>query len=1329
MRAKKKLTKRMLALLLSAVMIMQPAGSSMIAHATEADADQTALEEAQTPEVPEIADEQEETGDTSSTLDEGKEGNSDQQETEGSESTSDGQENAGDNAGDQENKDESGDQQDNGTDNSDQQGTGNENPDEQNPDEENPDEQDPDEQEPEEEDEEVADPEEEEASDEELEEDEQDAEEEKEDEDLFSSMPSSYKLSSEQKEMKSALSASMGDFDDSAEGELYVERQVFAFADTRQEAEAIAEAYNAELISFDYGVAVLKLAEGVSVGKALSAAASLDNTLPAVFPDYYRYMHVDEGSQDGSLLDFTEEEYELDGNIADVTASEEPTLEAYEQAVEAFGDPNMSYDSEYYQWQHVNVGSVYAWDAGYKGQGVKVAVLDSGVSGNSDVVPIKSINASNEETADDGAGHGTHVAGIIGAQLNGTGGAGIAPEVSIVNIKVLDNNGIGRDSNILRGMKAAIAEKVDIMNMSLGGIGYNPAVQKVVNDAYEAGIALFVSAGNDGGSNMCYPAAYDHVICIAATDNNNQRAYFSNYGAWVDLSAPGVNIWSTSNEGQFENMSGTSQACPVAVGEAAVILSSGHTDLAGKSGKDKVDALENLMKKNTVSAGSGMGKGVTSLTKVFKLSTAATKPAAPVITPTVSADVQSVSFNIEAQAGMTVYYTDNGKAPSFKNGQAGDGTKQLQGNKSDLVYSGQQKITLSAIAVNESGVCSAVKKVTAQLSPWVTKIEISGVSKIGKTKSTQLTAEVLPGYAKDKKIIWSIDGNPQKISVNAKGKVTANGANPGDYTIRATANDRKGTPDEVSTSFVVTVLESDYIKSVKFSKTKDTISVGKQPVQYDVATEGGFTPEKKPDYTDTVGVDDFVWSSSNKALAAVDSKGVVTAKGAGVVKITATANDGSNKKATFTLTIKQLATSVQIVGDDQVAAGASITLKAVVGPDKVSNKKVEWTSSDDTNVPVKNGVVKPKAGVAGTYTITAKALDGSEVFDTKQITVKKGKITAITFDKKTASIFRTAGKSKAETSVTIEAAIAGNDCAYTAYTCTSSNPGVAKATAKGDNGTVTINVKATGKASGKTTITLMATDGSKKKATCNVTVTNPVSKVNIAPSSGSNSYVAKGKSLQLKATLESEYGVAKNKKVKWELWTTKNYPTEGAEPKLVDAQAAQTLGVKVSANGKITATKNAIPGILSVKAIAMDGSGAEAKYSIRVTDPVKRVYLIGRYTINGTTVTDELDPKAINVLPQVIQTEDQDVNDKYQLAGSYPFILGFEGKSLWGGVTVSSTNPKVASATFTVNYLEDGTPVPMVYVSADNPGNTVITVKAMDGSGAQVKYKFMVERP
>ncbi len=1129
-------------------------------------------------------------------------------------------------------------------------------------------------------------------------------------------MPSDYELTSEQKQMKSALAASMNDFDDSAEGVQYVEGQVFTFADSREEAELIAEAYCAELIEYDEGIAVLKLQAEVAVGEALRAAASADNNLPAVFANYYRYMHVEE-QRNTSALDITEEEFDLEGYTFVELETEEPGIEAYGQAVEALGEPNMAYDSSYYQWQHVNVGSVYAWDAGYKGSGVKVAVLDSGVSGNADVTPIKDINKTDEADANDGNGHGTHVAGIIAAQLNGIGGAGIAPEAQIVNVRVLNSAGSGTDAWIAQGIRAAVDEKVDIINMSLGGIGYSSAMQKVVDEAYKAGVAVFVSAGNDGGSNMCYPAAYDHVICVGATDSNNQRASFSNYGAWVDLSAPGVSIWSTGNNGGFVNMSGTSQACPVAVGEAAVILSSGKVS---STGSGRVDELENLMEKNAVSVGSGMGKGITSLPKVFNLSTAVTKPAAPEIEVDVAEDKQSVSVTIKAQAGMTIYYTDNGKAPSFKNGAAGAGTICAETNLAILPsYEGQQKIMISAIAVNESGVPSKVTKKTIELKPWVTELEISGVSKIAKKKSAQLTAEVGPGYAKDKSLTWSIDGNPAGISVNAKGKVTVtDSAAAGEYTVRAVANDRKGQAGQIEAIHTITVLDSEYIKSAKFVKTKDTISIGGQPETYNVPEKGQFTPVKKPEYSGEVSAADFVWSSSNRALATVDEAGIVTAKAPGRVKITATANDGSNKKAVFTLTIKQLATSVTITGDDYVAAGANITLKAVVGPEKVSSKKVEWTSNRQ-DVSVKNGVVKPGAGVSGECIITATAADGSEVAATKTITIKSGKISGIAFDKRSISILRPANNVKSSEEVV--ATITGSgDCAWNAFTCTSSNPGIATATVTdaSTEGTVKLAVTATGKAVGKTTITLMATDGSKKKATCNVTVTNPVSKINITPAAGSSGYVAKGKTLQLKAALESEFGTVGNKKVTWELYTaTLNENNQVVMGDKVTSANASQVKVSISSSGKIKAEKSAAEQIMVVWATAADNGGAKAYYIIKVTDPVKEVS-VWDWDVDLNTgnliVTEKLTTKYIYIIEQQEELYRfpmifDPVKNNGVISGRYPD----------GGVTVSSSNPKVMSATVSDDWL---------LLSTDSSGSATITIKAMDGGGAQLKLKFKVEK-
>lgn len=1317
MRARKKLSKRMLALLLSAVMIAEPASSAMIVHATETETALAAPEE--TSEENEGVAEQEGTEAPDSTDEGSKEEITDDQ---GSETDSpDNQENVGND--ENQSDDQNGKTEENGSD----QGTEDQNPDNQNPDDQNPDNQNPEEGE----DIETQEPEEgEDVSDEGLEEAEED-EEKKVDEDSVGtmSMPSDYNLTSEQKQMKSALSASMGDFDDSAEGVQYVEKQVFTFADSREEAEAIAEAFHAELIEYDEGIAVLRLQE-TSVGEALRAAAAEDNNLPAVYPDYYRYIHVEEGLQDDSALTVSEEEYELEGYSSDELVSEEPALELYKQVVETLGEPNMAYDSPYYQWQHVNVGSVYAWDAEFKGQGVTVAVLDSGVSGNSDVTPIANFNETAEDDANDGNGHGTHVAGIIAASLNNVGGAGIAPEANIVNVKVMNSAGSGSDSQILRGIKKAMDPSlgVDIINMSLGGLGYNPAAQLVINDAYQAGIAVFVSAGNDGGSNMCYPAAYDHVICIGATDNNNQRASFSNYGTWVDLSAPGVSIWSTGNDGGFANMSGTSQACPVAVGEAAVILSSDKISKVKNS--SRVDELESLMKMNTVSAGSGMGKGITSLTKVFNLSVAAAKPIAPEITATVDDNKQSVSVTINAQAGMTIYYTDDGKAPSFKNGVAGNGTICGESNSVTLLYEEQQKIVISAIAVNAGGVPSKVVKKTFTLEPWVTGIEISGVSKIAKGKTSQLSAEVSPGYAKNKSLTWSIDENPAGITVDNKGKIkVTSSAAAGTYKVRATANDRKD--NAATNTFDITVIDSDYISSVKFTPTRDTISIGKQPGTYAAAAEGKFTWVPKAGYTSEISADDFVWSSSNKALATVDMSGNVTAKAPGSVKITATANDGSNKKAILTLTIKQQATSVTVTGDDYVAAGASITLKAVVGPEKVSNKKVTWTS-DRSDVSVKNGVVKPQAGTSGNCTITATAADGSEEFGTKTLSIKNGKITKINFDKRNINIFRP--DNNVNHSDVLTATITGSgDWAKNAYTYTSSNPGIATVDVLDatENGTVQLTVSATGKATGKTTITLMATDGSKKKATCNVTVSNPVSKIIIAPNSGSSRYVAIGKSLQLKASLESEYGTVSNKKVKWELYTA--YRNENSQIVVGDlANSSNAKGITFSSSGKVTAKKkdDTYRGYMVVRATAADNGGAEALYVIQVVDPVKEIS-VWKWELSNQNVmlSEKMTSRYIYVVDKITQTDDQETNDNLGLGGVYRFpILGdpyeidgmIGSTNPYGGVTVSSSNPKVMSASVSA----DGN---WLLLSADNYGSATITVKAMDGGGAQVKIKFKVE--
>lgn len=1101
----------------------------------------------------------------------------------------------------------------------------------------------------------------------------------------YYAMPENFVLSSEQIEDKADLAASLRTFDKDSEGIKYVEREILALVDTYEEAAQIAEAYHAMLLRFDLGVATLMLKEGDSVAAALYAAADLNNNLPAVYPNYYVYMSsepqpVNDG--DDSNIEIEENMYDAESGetIASSDKTEAGLSESYEHAVSAYAEPYLQVGDSHYQWQHVNVGSVYAWNAGYTGNGIKVAILDTGgVAAAGELVYAARETAVSGSSVDDKQGHGTHVAGIIGAKLNGVGGAGIAPAAQLYSIKVLGDNGQGTDADSIRGINKALEYGADLINMSLGGVGYNPAFQIAADKAYAAGTAIFAAAGNDGGKNISYPAGYNHVICVAATDSNNQRAYFSNYGSWVDISAPGFDIYATNNKGDggYVSKSGTSMACPVAVGEAAVILSAKLPAIEEKTGGKRVEALKSLMKSNAVSAGSGMGKGVTNLPKALSLSVEYSKPKTPAITINASEDAQRVTVSITKEAGLTVYYTTDGTALSYKNGRVSDGAKTYS---EAFSISNVKSGTIQAIAVNSGGVSSSVKKVSFKLKPLVSAINISGVSKIAKGKSVALTAEVLPACAVNKKLSWSLtksDGSAlagsEGISVSQSGKVTVSKtAASGGYIVTAAAKDKSG----VSASYAITVIDSLEITSVKFEKTK--LDLWSDEGTYNIAAllnaqkQGG----------SAISAADFKWSSSKSEVAVVSAAGVVAPKANGTVKITALANDSSGKKAVCTITVKRHAGSISITGGNKVAKGSKITLKANVAPENASNKKVKWTieNSETASGISINGSgtlsVSSKAAV-GNYTVKASAEDGSGISATKTVTVVEGKITSVTLEKKSASIFRVKNQYGSPTAVSIKAELKGTGSyAQDAYTCTSSNPGIATVSASGSGNDITVTVKATGKAVGKTKVTIAATDGSNKKAVCTVSVTNPASKINILPAAGSTGYVAQGKKLKLKAGLESEFGSVANKKIKWSI-----AGVEASKP------------VKINGSGKISVDKKAVVGSKYIVLAELPDGGGSETYDITITQSggKLRLLLYGLYTINPSTTM------------------------QVRKGSSYKFAIATDKTSVPGGLSVTSSNSKVASA-----MLSGGD----VYIAFDKKGSATITLKANDGSGMQVKYKF-----
>lgn len=235
-------------------------------------------------------------------------------------------------------------------------------------------------------------------------------------------------------------------------------------------------------------------------------------------------------------------------------------------------------DSQIVDWGITKIAAPEAWSSSYTGNGVKVAVIDTGITIHPDLQVAGGTSfVSYTPYYSDDNGHGTHVSGIISALNNDIGIVGVAPAASIYALKALDNTGSGYISDIIAGLDWSITNKMDIVNMSFGSSTPSKALEQVVNKAYSDGLLIVAATGNSGTSSgktdtVNYPAKYTKsVIAVSAIDNNNQRPYWSSTGKEVEVCAPGVSIFSTYLDGQYATMSGTSMATPFVTGDLALL--------------------------------------------------------------------------------------------------------------------------------------------------------------------------------------------------------------------------------------------------------------------------------------------------------------------------------------------------------------------------------------------------------------------------------------------------------------------------------------------------------------------------------------------------------------------------------------------------------------------------------------------------------------------------------------------------------------------------------------------------------------------------------------
>lgn len=767
-------------------------------------------------------------------------------------------------------------------------------------------------------------------------------------------------LSKDQIETAEVLKEELEKIEDLEENEDYVADEAVFMADTRKEALDVAGQYGATLTSFSYGVATLKFEHKDTIDSVISDVV---DTVDAVAEA--TEIIKSEGDEDALIETVAAVDEKLAETVADVEVSDIPDTPIYTNYIYHIEGVTANRE-ELRQWYHgsdyLNTQAVWS-KGGYTGEGVKVAVLDTGIdSKHSELVNqilaadhVKAFGDSN-----DNVGHGTHVAGIIAADANNGKVVGIAPGAKIYSVKVSNSNEIVT-SNLIEGIEMAINKGVDVINMSLGGTVKDSQLYLALNKATKAGIVCVAAAGNlgNGENTVNYPANYGNVISVAAyqkneSDKSHILADYSNYlgnDNKINIVAPGSNILSTyptnlaSNCNGYYSMSGTSMAAPMVAGAAALVMSK-YTNLRDAnteySAKKVTDILINNTNEGTYTSLSGEHKAIGGLDIAKALGVTVNTVAAPSINTSTDSSTGAVEVTMTAASEIR-YETSPGSSAS---------TPTSLSNKytSALTYKSAGTYTISAIAVKD-GVSSSVvtksftvtipsKNTSSDTSDDTSQSNVpSGAIFLIKGQSAKVSDVLSGSYKKYKSSKSSVASVTSAGVIKGKAKGTAD--------ITATASD--GSTGKVKV----------YVEAPKLNKLAGTYS---GQTLYPSLTNGSYTYASLSNVTQ--------WVSSKPSVATIDSSsGEITVQKAGSTKITA---KFGNVSISTTLTVKM--PKLNSYKDASIVLGGTVTRKVTNVP---KGGTVTWEYNDGyvsvstTGAKAKFTLINPMATTSETTQITA----------------------------------------------------------------------------------------------------------------------------------------------------------------------------------------------------------------------------------------------------------------------------------------------------------------------------------------------------------------------